>query len=263
MWIRPRAREVIAARYPMSSLPPIRAPAATRTSVKRTSAVQAPSCPILASLAPTSTPGASAGTRKTAMPGPASSAGRVRAKTTNRSATGALVMNRFSPVITQSPSAPSRIALVRNPAGFDPAPCSVNANEATCPDASDSSQVAFCSSVPNPTGDSVCGAEHRPERQRGIAQLHRQLDILGDVEPESTPLLRDGIAEQPHVLGLVAKIVWHPVGRQNLLLTRDDGGTDELPGLGEDLLEVVVVDDRVRHESALPSSGAIAGRRAL
>jgi hypothetical protein len=82
---------------------------------------------------------------------------------------------------------------------------------------------------------------------------------LGDVEPESTPLLRDGIAEQPHVLGLVPKIVWHPVGRQNLLLTRDDSGADELPGLGEDLLEVVVVDDRVRHESALPSSGAIAG----
>ena len=84
------------------------------------------------------------------MPGPASSAGRVRAKTTNRSATGALVMYRFSPEITQSD--PSRMALVRNPAGFDPAPGSVSAKEATTlPDAIASSQVAFCSSVPKPT----------------------------------------------------------------------------------------------------------------
>ena len=55
----------------------------------------------------------------------------------------------FSPVINQSPS--SRIALVRKPAGFDPAPGSVSANEATFPEASASSQVAFCSSVPKPT----------------------------------------------------------------------------------------------------------------
>src|ERR1700742_32823 len=109
------------------------------------------------------------------------------------------------------------------------------------------------------TGDAVVGAEHRPERQRGIAQLHRQLDILSDVEPEPTPLLRDGVAEQPHVLGQFPKVVRHPVGRQNLVLAWDDGTAYELPGLGEDLLEVVVVDDRVRHESALPSSGAIAG----
>ncbi len=58
-------------------------------------------------------------------------------------------MYRFSPEITQSP--PSRTALVRKPAGFDPAPGSVSANEATLPVASASSQVAFCSSVPNPT----------------------------------------------------------------------------------------------------------------
>ena len=41
----------------MSSLPPISALAGTRTSVKLTSAVHAPSWPILASLTPTWTPG--------------------------------------------------------------------------------------------------------------------------------------------------------------------------------------------------------------
>ena len=64
-------------------------------------------------------------------------------------------MKRFWPEITQSP--PSRTALVRKPAGFDPAPGSVSANEATTsPDAIGSSQRRFCSSVPKPT--STCPA---------------------------------------------------------------------------------------------------------
>jgi len=84
------------------------------------------------------------------MPAPLSSAGRVRAKTTNRSATGALVMKRFCPEMTQS--SPSRTALVRSPDGLDPAPGSVSAKEATTsPEAMASSQRVFCSSVPKPT----------------------------------------------------------------------------------------------------------------
>ena len=83
------------------------------------------------------------------MPAPSSSAGRVRAKTMNKSATGALVMKRFCPLMIQSE--PSRTAFVRRPDGFDPAPDSVSANEATRPDTIGSSQRAFCSSVPNPT----------------------------------------------------------------------------------------------------------------
>ena len=84
------------------------------------------------------------------MPAPSSSAGRVRAKTMNRSAIGALVMKRLSPLMIQS--SPSRTALVRKPDGFDPAPGSVSANEATTsPVAIRSSHCAFCSSVPNPT----------------------------------------------------------------------------------------------------------------
>ncbi len=43
------------------------------------------------------------------MPAPSASAGRVRAKVTNRSAFGALVMNRFCPVITQSVSLPESL----------------------------------------------------------------------------------------------------------------------------------------------------------
>lgn len=79
-----------------------------------------------------------------------SSAGRVRANTTKRLATGALVMKRFCPEITQL--SPSRTALVRRPAGLDPAPGSVSAKDATTsPDAIDSNQRDFCSSVPNPT----------------------------------------------------------------------------------------------------------------
>ncbi|PQM47590.1 hypothetical protein C1Y40_02207 [Mycobacterium talmoniae] len=84
------------------------------------------------------------------MPAPWSSAGRVRANTMNRSATGALVMNRLCPEISQSVS--SRTALVCSPAGLEPAPGSVSANEATTsPAAIGPSQRDFCSSVPNPT----------------------------------------------------------------------------------------------------------------
>ncbi len=89
------------------------------------------------------------------MPAPLSSAGRVRAKVTNRSASGALVIQRLSPLRTHS--SPSRTAVVRSPAGLEPAPGSVSAKDATTsPDASRPSHSAFCSSVPKPT--STCPA---------------------------------------------------------------------------------------------------------
>ena len=82
-------------------------------------------------------------------------AGAVRAKTTNSPAVVALVMNCFEPSITH-PS-PSGVAVVRRPAGFEPAPGSVSANEATTsPEAIPGSQRSCCSSVPNPT--STCPA---------------------------------------------------------------------------------------------------------
>ncbi len=100
-----------------------------RTPSRVTSAVQAPSWPIFLSLGPTVMPGVSAGTRNTAMPGWPGRASPVRAKTTKRSAIGALVMYCLVPSRTQS--SPSRRAFVRSPAGFEPAPGSVSANEAT------------------------------------------------------------------------------------------------------------------------------------
>jgi hypothetical protein len=84
------------------------------------------------------------------MPGSFGCGSRVRAKTMNRSAMGALVMNCLCPSITQV--SPSRRARVRRPAGLEPAPGSVRAKEATTsPAAMRSSQVFFCSAVPKPT----------------------------------------------------------------------------------------------------------------
>ena len=74
----------------------------------------------------------------------------MRAKTTNRPASVALVMNSLLPSMTQS--SPSAVAVVLRPEGFDPAPGSVSANEATTsPEAIPGSHRDFCSSVPNPT----------------------------------------------------------------------------------------------------------------
>lgn len=78
IWIRPRAREVIAARYPVLSSP-----------------------------------------------------------------------TRAGPEMIQS--SPSRVAVVRSPAGSEPAPGSVSANEATSPSARRGSHCCFCASVRNPT----------------------------------------------------------------------------------------------------------------
>ena len=91
-------------------------------------------------------------------------------------------------------------------------------------------------------GDAVVGAEHRPQRQRRVAEFHRQFDVLGQVQAEAAPLLRDRIAEQPHLLGLLAQVVGYPVVGQDLLLARHDGGADEVTSLGQDLLEILVAD---------------------
>ena len=64
-------------------------------------------------------------------------------------------MKRLLPLITQS--SPSGVAVVRSPAGLEPAPASVRANDATTsPEAMPGSHCAFCSSVPKPT--STCPA---------------------------------------------------------------------------------------------------------
>ena len=75
---------------------------------------------------------------------------------------------------------------------------------------------------------------------------------MGDVQAESAPLLGDGVTEQAHVLGLFAEIVRHPVAGEDLLLAGDDGGADELAGLREDLLEVLVARRSGGHGSDAP-----------
>lgn len=81
------------------------------------------------------------------MPRVRGASGSVRAKTMKTSASGALVMYRLAPLITQS--SPSRWARVVSVDGSDPASGSVSANDArTSPEAILGSHSAFCSSVP-------------------------------------------------------------------------------------------------------------------
>ena len=94
----------------------------------------------------------------------------------------------------------------------------------------------------NLAGDAVVGAEHRAERQAGVPQLHRELDVLDEVEPEPSPLVRDREAEQTHVRGLLAQVLGDGVCRHDLGLARDHAGADEVADLTEDLGEDVVGD---------------------
>jgi len=93
-------------------------------------------------------------------------------------------------------------------------------------------------------GDAVVGTEHRAQRQRRVAQFHCQLDILAEVQAEAAPLLGNGVAEQAHLLGLLAKVVGHPILVQDFLFTGYHGGADEMTGLREDLLKILVRDFR-------------------
>ena len=96
----------------------------------------------------------------------------------------------------------------------------------------------------NLSRDAVVGAEHRTQCQGRVAQLHRQLDVLHEVEPKAAPLLGNGVAEQSHLLGFVTQVVGDAVLVEDLLLAGDHGGSDELPCLSKDLAEIVVGDFR-------------------
>ena len=136
------------------------------------------------------------------MPVPVSGAGAVRAKTTNRPASVALVMNCLVPSMTQ-PS-PSGLAVVlqaggvRSGAGFGQRE---RRDDVAGGDAGQPPCLLLLGAEPDQhlTGDPVVGAEHRAQRQRRVAELHRDLDVLDQVEPQPAPLLRDGVAEQTHL----------------------------------------------------------------
>src|ERR1700744_4163180 len=92
------------------------------------------------------------------------------------------------------------------------------------------------------SGDAVVGAEHRSQRQRGVAQFHCQLYILDEIESQAAPPLWNRVSEQPHLLGLLAQVVRHPVVGQDLLFARYHRGAHEVAGLGTDLFEILVGD---------------------
>ena len=90
--------------------------------------------------------------------------------------------------------------------------------------------------------DAVVGAEHRPQRQRGVPELHRELDVLPQVQPETAPFRRDRVAEQAHLRRGSPQVVRDAVRGHDLVLPRHDVVADEAPHLGMDVREVLVAD---------------------
>ena len=149
MLIRPLSSADIATRKPLPSSPS-RLASGTLTSSRRRLAVAWPRRPSLPLISLASKPFASVGTRNAVTPrGPAPP---VRAKTSATLAQVPLVMNTFSPVISQS--SPSRVArAVRLPAS-EPMPGSVSPKQASVsPEAMLGSHSFFWSSVPYPAMD--------------------------------------------------------------------------------------------------------------
>ena len=88
-------------------------------------------------------------------------------------------------------------------------------------------------------GDAVVGAEHRAQREGRVAELHRQLDVLDEVEAEAAPLLRDREAEEAESGRGRPQVGGQGIGRHDLVLPGHDPGPDELAGRAQDLGEVL------------------------
>ena len=108
-------------------------------------------------------------------------------------------------------------------------------------------------------GDPVVRAEERPERQRRVPELQRQLHVLREVQAEPAVLLGDRVAEQAHLRRLRPQVVRHGVGVGDLALPRHDRVPHELPHLRHDRAEVLGGDGHRRSvRSAVASRAAIA-----
>jgi hypothetical protein len=70
-------------------------------------------------------------------------------------------------------------------------------------------------------GDPVVGAEHRSQRQRGVTELHGHLDVLNQIQAQPAPLLRNRVAEQTHLRGLLSQIVRNRIVVHDLQFTRN------------------------------------------
>ena len=124
---------------------------------------------------------------------------------------------------------PSGFAVVLRPAGLDPAPGSVSANDATTsPEAMSREPPCLLLVGAEPdqhlTGDSVVGAEHRAQCQRRVAEFHGDLGVLHQVQAQAAPFLRDRVAEQSHLGGLGAQVGRDGVGGHDLQFARNDLG---------------------------------------
>ena len=228
MWIRPAPGGHRRAITDVFTPADQRVDPGTRTSVKLTSAVHAPSWPILVSFGAHLNACGVRGNQEHGDPGPLSSAGRVRRTPRTGRRPGALVMNRFAPESTQLAS--SRTALVRRPAGSDPAPGSVSAKEATTsPDAIDSSQrpsARRCRSRPEPVPRCRCWCRTSTEAPARCSRTPSPAERPGQGSGRGRPLLRDRVAEQAHLLGMVAQVVGTHVVR--ISCSRDHGGANEV-----------------------------------
>ena len=120
----------------------------------------------------------------------------MRAKTMSTSASGALVIQRFCPVITQW--SPSRTAFVVSDEGSEPASGSVSANDATTsPDARRGSHSCCCSAVP--PASSTCPAMPllvpNSERSDGVVQPSSIASSTSSLIERPMPPNSSGIAK--------------------------------------------------------------------
>jgi hypothetical protein len=91
------------------------------------------------------------------------------------------------------------------------------------------------------TGDAVVGPEQRAEGRGGVAELEGRLDVLGHRDAQAAVLLRQRVAEQPHVGRPCAQLVGDAVLVLDALLERHDDLPDQLPDGVPDLAEVLGV----------------------
>ena len=190
----------------------------------------------------------------TPMPLPGGASGSVRAKTRNMSAAGALVMYRLSPSMTHPPASGAG-------RGAEPARvrASVRLGQRERRDHLAGRQLgqpllALLGGARRDqhlAGDPVVGAEQRPERGAGVAELDGHPDLLGHRQAEPAVLRRQRVAVQAHLLGLGDQPGRDLIGLVDAGLGRQHLTPDEPAQQAEQLVEVGLV----HHAPSVTSSG--------
>ncbi len=91
--------------------------------------------------------------------------------------------------------------------------------------------------------DAVVGAEHRAERRRGLAQLHRDEDFFLGGQPESAVLLGNREPKEPDLFHLVDDCGGNLVGCGHVLFGGHESLGHESPNGGEHVVENGLVAD--------------------